>query len=74
MKKLIKKVQKTAIQKAKKALIAFHTNTSGEQLTGLLITVLIIVVVGAAFLAYFQDGLEDLWSSMIVKAKGIFGL
>lgn len=57
--------------------VRFNTavrNIDGDQITGWLIVVLIVVVVGAAFMKTYQTTITDLWSSIMKKIKSSFGL
>lgn len=57
--------------------VRFHTavrNVDGDQITGWLIVVLIVVVVGAVFMKTYQTTITDLWSSIMKKIKSSFGL
>lgn len=60
------KIKKVAL-KAKNALI----NPSGDQMTGWLIVVLIVVVVGAVFMSLYQDSISDIWNSIVSKITGL---
>jgi len=44
---------------------------SGDQMTGWLIVVLIVVVVGAVFMALYQDSITDIWNSIVTKITGL---
>ena len=61
-----KKIEKVAI-KAKNMLM----NPSGDQMTGWLIVVLIVVVVGAVFMTLYQDSISDIWNSIVSKITGL---
>lgn len=57
--------------------IRFRTamsNIDGDQITGWLIVVLIVVVVGAVFMKTYQSAITDLWSDIMKKIKSSFGV
>jgi hypothetical protein len=47
---------------------------SGDQMTGWLIVVLLVVVTGAVFLALYQDSVKSIWTGIVNKAKEVFGI
>lgn len=47
------------------------TNQSGDQMTGWLIVVLIVVVVGAVFMTLYQDSISQIWNSIVAKITGL---
>lgn len=53
--------------KARKVL----TNQSGDQMTGWLIVVLIVVVVGAVFMTLYQGSITQIWNSIVSKITGL---
>ena len=53
--------------KAKYALM----NPSGDQMTGWLIVVLIVVVVGAVFMTLYQGSISSIWNSIVSKITGL---
>ncbi|ODA43069.1 hypothetical protein [Desulfosporosinus sp. BG] len=55
--------------KAKNAL----ANKSGDQMTGWLIVVLIVVVVGAVFMTLYQGSITQIWNSIVSKITGLLG-
>ena len=54
-------------RKAKNTL----ANRSGDQMTGWLIVVLVVVVVGAVFLTLYQGSISDIWNSIVDKITGL---
>ena len=46
-------------------------NQSGDQMTGWLIVVLVVVVVGAVFMTLYQDSITDIWNSIVTKITGL---
>jgi len=46
-------------------------NCSGDQMTGWLIVVLVVVVVGAVFLTLYQGSISDIWDSIVNKITGL---
>ena len=67
MLKSIKNKIQLAAMKAHNAL----TNPSGDQMTGWLIVVLIVVVVGAIFMTLYQDSISTIWNSIVSKITGL---
>lgn len=53
--------------KARKVL----RSKSGDQMTGWLIVVLIVVVVGAVFMTLYQGAITDIWNSIVTKITGL---
>ena len=49
-------------------------NTEGDQITGWLIVILIVVVVGAFFMKNYQDSIVEVWDGVIAKIKSAFGI
>ena len=47
---------------------------SGDQMTGFLIVILIVVVVGAVFLTVYQGGITEIWNGIVNKMKSVFGI
>jgi hypothetical protein len=47
------------------------TNASGDQMTGWLIVVLIVVVVGAVFMTLYQGSITTIWESIVGKITGL---
>lgn len=46
-------------------------NRSGDQMTGWLIVVLVVVVVGAVFLTLYQGSITQIWNSIVTKITGL---
>ena len=46
-------------------------NRSGDQMTGWLIVVLIVVVVGAVFMTLYQGSITQIWNSIVTKITGL---
>ncbi len=46
-------------------------NPSGDQMTGWLIVVLVVVVVGAVFMTLYQDSITTIWNSIVTKITGL---
>lgn len=44
---------------------------SGDQMTGWLIVVLIVVVVGAVFMTLYQGSITTIWNSIVSKITGL---
>ena len=49
-------------------------NTEGDQITGWLIVILIVVVGGAFFMKNCQDAIVEVWDGVIAKIKSAFGI
>ncbi|KJR44195.1 hypothetical protein UF75_5423 [Desulfosporosinus sp. I2] len=49
------------------------THQSGDQMTGWLIVVLIVVVVGAVFMTLYQGSITQIWNSIVTKITGLLG-
>jgi len=56
-----------ALLRAKNAL----TNSGGDQMTGWLIVVLVVVVVGAVFLTLYQGSITTIWNNIVDKISGL---
>ena len=65
--KVMKKHMSNAACRMKNALM----NPSGDQMTGWLIVVLIVVVVGAVFLTLYQNSISTIWNSIVSKITGL---
>lgn len=50
------------------------TNTEGDQITGWLIVVLLVVVVGAFFLTTYQGTITEVWNAIVDKIYETFGI
>ena len=46
---------------------------SGDQMTGWLIVVLVVVVVGAVFMTLYQGSITTIWNSIVTKITGLLG-
>ena len=44
---------------------------SGDQMTGWLIVVLIVVVVGAVFMTLYQSSITTIWNSIVTKITNL---
>lgn len=47
------------------------TKRDGDQMTGWLIVVLVVVVVGAIFMTLYQGSITDIWNSIVDKITGL---
>jgi len=65
--KSMKKRMANALLKARSVL----TSKSGDQMTGWLIVVLIVVVVGAVFMTLYQDSISTIWNSIVTKITSL---
>ncbi len=65
--KTMKNKVQLAAMKAHNALM----NPSGDQMTGWLIVVLIVVVVGAVFMTLYQGSITQIWNSIVSKITGL---
>ena len=57
----------TALVKAGNVL----AKRDGDQMTGWLIVVLVVVVVGAIFMTLYQGSITDIWNSIVTKITGL---
>lgn len=73
MKKFISKLMpvKTDLEQNAKRVIM---NTEGDQITGWLIVVLMVVVVGAFFMNTYQTTITDIWARIVQKIYTTFGI
>ncbi len=65
--KSMKKRMSKAFSRAKTVL----ANPYGDQMTGWLIVVLIVVVVGAVFMTLYQDSITTIWNNIVTKITGL---
>ncbi len=49
-------------------------NSDGDQITGWLIVILLVVVVGAFFLTNYQGAIVEIWDGIVARIKTAFGL
>ncbi|MBS4026885.1 MAG: hypothetical protein KGZ96_14620 [Clostridia bacterium] len=63
----MKKRIASALLKARNVL----ASPSGDQMTGWLIVVLVVVVVGAVFMTLYQDSITTIWNSIVTKITGL---
>lgn len=63
----MRKRMATALVKAGNVL----TKRDGDQMTGWLIVVLVVVVVGAIFMTLYQGSITDIWNSIVSKITGL---
>ena len=73
MKKIYSKlasVKTELIQNAKRVIM----NNEGDQTTGWLIGVLMVVVVGAFFLNTYQATIIDIWTRIVQRIYATFGI
>ncbi len=67
MLKTLKSKMANAAVKARNVLVS----RSGDQMTGWLIVVLVVVVVGAVFLTLYQGSITDIWNNIVTKITGL---
>ncbi|KJR46171.1 hypothetical protein UF75_3458 [Desulfosporosinus sp. I2] len=67
MLKTLRNKMLVASLKARKVL----SNPSGDQMTGWLIVVLIVVVVGAVFMTLYQGSITQIWNSIVSKITSL---
>lgn len=65
--KTMKNKIQLAAMKAQNALM----NPNGDQMTGWLIVVLIVVVVGAVFMTLYQNSISTIWNNIVSKITGL---
>lgn len=63
----MRKRMSRAFSRAKNAL----ANPHGDQMTGWLIVVLVVVVVGAVFMTLYQGSITSIWNSIVDKITGL---
>ena len=73
MQKLIKKCKETSVMTYLKTK-EFLSNTDGDQITGWLIVILLVVVVGAFFLNTYKETIVEVWEAIIDKIYDTFGI
>ena len=73
MQKLIRKCRETSV-KAYLKTKNFLSNTEGDQITGWLIVILLVVVVGAFFLNTYKSTIVEVWEAIIDKIYDTFGI
>ena len=65
--KTMKNKIQMAVVRTQNALMS----SSGDQMTGWLIVVLIVVVVGAIFMTLYQGSITTIWNSIVTKITGL---
>jgi len=65
------KVLKNKMQRAALKTRNLLVNCSGDQMTGWLIVVLVVVVVGAVFMTLYQSSITQIWNSIVTKITGL---
>jgi hypothetical protein len=65
--KTLKNKISAAAVKTRNALM----NPNGDQMTGWLIVVLIVVVVGAVFMTLYQNSITTIWNSIVSKITNL---
>ena len=73
MQRLIRKCRETSV-KAYLKTKDFLSNTDGDQITGWLIVILLVVVVGAFFLNTYKSTIVEVWEAIIDKIYDTFGI
>lgn len=73
MQNVVKKCRK-ALQKTYLKTKNFLSNTDGDQITGWLIVILLVVVVGAFFLSTYKTTIIEVWEAIIDKIYDTFGI
>jgi len=63
----MRKRMATALVKAGNVL----AKRDGDQMTGWLIVVLVVVVVGAIFMTLYQSSITDIWNSIVAKITSL---
>ncbi len=63
----MRKRMTTALVKAGNVL----AKRDGDQMTGWLIVVLVVVVAGAIFMTLYQGSITDIWNSIVTKITGL---
>lgn len=65
------KTLKNKIHLAGQKARATLCNSFGDQMTGWLIVVLIVVVVGAVFMTLYQGSITTIWNSIVTKITNL---
>lgn len=73
MRKLLVKYE-TAKNSLMKKIKRVLRNDDGDQITGWLIVVLLVVVVGAFFLNTYQTTITEVWEKIVDKIYTTFGI
>ena len=68
------KPRKPRNSRIRRTLRSLIRSRSGDQMTGWLIVVLLVVVTGAVFLMLYQGSITELWQGVVNKAKSVFGI
>ncbi len=64
-------VLKNKIERAARKAGRVLSSKSGDQMTGWLIVVLVVVVVGAVFLTLYQGSIQTIWNNIVSKITGL---
>lgn len=73
----MKRLLKNGNQKKQNLWLKFKNvmrNNDGDQITGWLIVILLVVVVGAFFLNTYQDTIVEIWNAIVDKIYDTFGI
>ncbi len=73
MKKIFEKIREKLMSLFEK-IKTILKNQDGDQITGWLIVILLVVVVGAFFLRTYQNTIIDLWDAIVDKIYDTFGI
>ena len=73
MQKFIRKCREASVRAYLKTK-NFLSNTDGDQITGWLIVILLVVVVGAFFLSTYKETIVEVWEAIIDKIYDTFGI
>ena len=73
MKKICEKIRENLMSLLEK-IKTILKNQDGDQITGWLIVILLVVVVGAFFLRTYQNTIIDLWDAIVDKIYDTFGI
>jgi len=73
MYKLVEK-GKSSFFKISDKIRRIFANNDGDQITGWLIVVLLVVVVGAFFLETYQGTISEVWEKIVGKIYDTFGI
>ena len=65
---------KIALQTFSQRFKLIMKNDEGDQITGWLIVILLVVVVGAFFLTTYQDTITEIWEAIVDKIYDTFGI
>ena len=73
MQKNLQRIKKAPVC-LRRRLVEVFKNEDGDQITGWLIVILLVVVVGAFFLTTYQGTITEIWTAIVQKIYQTFGI